>query len=342
MVVEVLVVPGDLPGVGVEGEGRVVVQVPQIGAADQELRGGRRDRGPDVEQVQRGVVARHHPRPDVPALLERHPAPGLVARLARRGNGAPAPQLLAGVGVVGGDDAGVGPARGHAAAARDDLAVGDDRPRALGGGMGPVVQHLRLPHHPAGLGVEREDVVVGAGVDDGRAVDGDVPVVLPQGVEDVVGDVVGHLAAVLPHEVAADRVDGLDDVGGVRHVEDAAVGERRALLAPVGEGARPDHAQIADVVAVDLVEGAVAPAVEGAAPHQPVARRGVLQHLVGHRHEVGRGLRVRGGRHQGDGSRCQGACHEDSERAGNGAGEGGSCLHRNTPGGRGEGAGSRR
>ena len=201
-----------------------------------------------------------------------------------------------------------GPARGHAAPARDDLAVGDDGPRALGGGMGPVVEHLRLPHHPAGLGVEGEDVVVGAGVEDGGAVDGDVPVVLPEGVEDVVADVVGHLAAVLPDEVAGDGVDGLDDVGGVRHVEDAAVGERRALLAPLGEGARPHHAQLADVVAVDLVEGAVAPAVEGAAPHQPVAGRRVLQHLVGDRHEPGVFIGLPGGgerRGRRDGEHCQ-------------------------------------
>ena len=159
-------------------------------------------------------------------------------------------------------------------------------PELWGRGMGPVVEHLRLPHHAPGLGVEGEDVVVGAGVEDRRAVDGDVPVVLPEGVEDVVADVVGHLAAVLPDQVAGDRVDGLDDVGGVRHVEDAAVGERRALLSPLGEGAGPDHAQVADVVAVDLVEGTVAPPVEGAAPHQPVAGGGVLEHLVSDRHEA--------------------------------------------------------
>ena len=318
-----------------------MVQVLVVGAADQELRGGRGDRGPDVDEVQLGIVARHHPRPDVLAILERHPAPGLVARLAGSGNGAAAPQLLAGVGVVGGDDAGVGPARGHAAPARDDLAVGDDGARALGGGMGPVVQHLRLPRHAAGLGVEGEDVIVGAGVDDERAVDGDVPVVLPEGVEDVLADVVGHLAAVLPYEVAGDRVDGLDDVGGIRHVEDPVVGERRALLAPLGEGAGPHHAQVADVVAVDLVEGAVAPTVEGAAPHQPVAGRGVLQHLVGDRHEVGRRLAVRGRRRQGHDARAEGTHQENAEQAGDSAGGRRSCLHRNNSLSRRNPAGSR-
>ena len=46
------------------------------------------------------------------------------------------------------------------------------------------------------------------------------------------------------------------------------------------------------------------PAVEGAAPHEPVAGGGVLQHLVGDGHEVGRRLGVRGGRRQDLPPRC--------------------------------------
>ena len=57
VVVQVLVVPPDLAGVGVEGEGRVVVQVRQLGAAEHELRGRRGDRRADVDEVQLGVVS---------------------------------------------------------------------------------------------------------------------------------------------------------------------------------------------------------------------------------------------------------------------------------------------
>ena len=280
-VVEVLVVPDDLAGVGVEGEGRVVVEVLQVGAADEELGGRRGHRGADVDEVQLGVVARHHPRADVLALLERHPAPGLVARLARGRDGAPPPQLLAGLGVVGDDDAGVRPAPRGAAAARHDLAVRDDGARALVGGVHAVVEDLGLPRELAGRRVEGEHVVVAARVDDAGAVDGEVAVEVGEGAEHVVAEVVGHVAPVLPAEVAGGGVDGLDDVARVRHVHHAVVDERRALLQPGSEAPRPDHAQVADVAAVDLVEGAVAPAVERAPPHQPVVGRRILQDRVG-------------------------------------------------------------
>ena len=82
---QMLVVPDDLAGRGIERERRVVIEVLLVVAAEDELRRGNRDRRADVDLVEHGVVARHHPRADVPALLHRHVAPGLVAGLARRG-----------------------------------------------------------------------------------------------------------------------------------------------------------------------------------------------------------------------------------------------------------------
>ena len=43
-----------------------------------------------------------------------------------------------------------------AASAGDDLAAGHDRPRRLQGGVHRIVEDLRLPHHLAGDGVDRE------------------------------------------------------------------------------------------------------------------------------------------------------------------------------------------
>ena len=293
VVVQVLVVPDDLAGVGVEGQRRVVVEVREVGAAEQELRGGRGDRGADVDEVQGRVVARHHPRADVLPLLERHAAPGLVARLAGGRDRPPPPQLLAGHGVVGDDDAGLGSAARRAAPPRDDLAAGDDRPRALQRGMRLVVEDSRLPHLPAGGRVEGKDIAVGAGVDDAVRVDGEIAV---GGRKTAGGGSFRQIAAVLPDEVAGGRVDGLDDVAGVRHVEHPAVGQRRPLLAAGPHAARPDHAQLADVIPRDPVQGAVAPPVEGPPPHQPVGRRRRLQHGVGDRDEVAGGLRASDGR----------------------------------------------
>ena len=284
-----------------------MIEVGEVGAADQELRCRRRHRRPDVDELERRVVAGHHPRADVLALLERDAAPGLVARLARGGDGAAAPQLLAGHRVVGHDDACVGAAARRAAPPRDHLAVGDNRTRRLVGGVRPVVEDLRLPDLPTGGRVEGEDVLVDAGVDDVPAVDGEAPVDFRQAAEQELVDVLGHFAPVLPEEIAGGGVDRLDHVPRVGHVEDAVVGERRALLAPRVEPARPDQAQVADVVRVDLIEGAVAPAVERPAPHEPVVRGGGLEHGVGDRDELAvRRLGARGVRPRGDQQRDHG------------------------------------
>ena len=90
-----------------------------------------------------------------------------------------------------------------------------------------------------------------------------------------------------PPQVAGHGVDGLHVVPRVRHVEDAAVGQRGPLLRALGQGPGPHELQVADVVAVHLVERAVAPAVLRTAPHEPVARRRILEHGVGDGHEAG-------------------------------------------------------
>jgi hypothetical protein len=94
---DVLVVPDDLAGVGIERERGVVVQVLLVVAAQDELRRGDRHRRADVDQIERRIVARDHPRADVPALFERDIAPRLVARLAGSRNRPRAPQLPAGL-----------------------------------------------------------------------------------------------------------------------------------------------------------------------------------------------------------------------------------------------------
>ena len=284
VVVHVLVVPDDFAAVGRERERRVVVEVRPVDAPEHELRGRRGDGRPDVDEVEVRVVAGHHPRADVGPPLERHVAPRLVARLARRRNQAPPPELRAGRRVVRSDDAGLRSPLRHAAPTGDDLPVRDDRARGLVGGVHPVVEDPRLPHQAAGRGVEREDVVVGARVDDRVAVDGDVAVGGRDG--DVLLEVVGAVPAVLPDQVAGDGVDGLDDVARVGHVQDAVIDQRRPLLGSLRHPPGPDHAQRADVGAIDLVQRAVAPAVERAPPHRPVRRVRILQHRIRDRREA--------------------------------------------------------
>src|SRR4051794_12262596 len=142
------------------------------GAAENELSGRDRDRGANVDLVELRIVARHHPRADVPALLHRHVAPGLVAGLALARDRARAPELLAGLRVVRGDHARVAGRRRLALAARDDFAVDDDRPPRRARGQRRL-EHLRLPDELAGAGVDRVHHVVRARGDQRRAPDRD-------------------------------------------------------------------------------------------------------------------------------------------------------------------------
>ena len=99
----------------------------------------------------------------------------------------------------------------------------------------------------------------------------------------------------LPDEIARRCVDRLNNVSRVGEIHDAVVGQRRALLAAWRHATGPDQPQLADIVAGDLVERTVAPPVERTAPHEPVAGGRVLEHRVGHRHELGGRLGVDGG-----------------------------------------------
>ena len=235
---DVLVVPRELAGVGVNGQRAVVVEVLHVVAGEDELGRRNRHRRADVDQVQLRVVARHHPGADVPALVHRHVAPRFVARLAGSGNRVKAPQLLAGLGVVRRDDARVAAGVGLALAAGDHLAVGDDRP-AAGRGALLGIENRGFPRQLAGLRIERVDEVVRARVDDP-----DCPTSRWCGWS-CRPHALGQLALVFPEHVAGFRVDRHDVVAGIRHVHHAVVDERRPFLVAAARGRGPRPSAVA-------------------------------------------------------------------------------------------------
>ena len=284
VVVQVLEVPPDLAGVGLERQGRVVVEVGQLHAAEHELRRRRGDGGAEVDEFELRVVAGHHPGANVAPLFEGHVAPGLVAGLAGRRHGALPPEFLPGQRVERDHDAGFRAAPRPAAPSGNHPAAGDDRTRTVRGGIDLPVQDLRLPDHLAGLGVQREGVVVVAVVQDQPVVDRDVPVVLR--IEADLGvEAFRQLARVAPDEVAGHRVHRLDHVVDRGNVEHAVIRQGSDLGRPHADFASPDQAQPLHVRPVDLVQGAVAPTVQRPAEHQPLRRRRVLEHLVRDGHE---------------------------------------------------------
>src|SRR5690606_8341081 len=168
----------------------------------------RRDRRADVDAVQLRIEARHHPHADVHALFVRHAAPGLVAGLPGLRDRARTPQLFAGLRVERGDDAGFGSALRLAAAARDDLAVHDDRSGAVLRAR-TVVEDQALPRELAGARVDRVCVAVRAVVEDQVAVDRDIAVRAGRG--EVLADVVRDAPPILPDQVSGRGVDRLRD-----------------------------------------------------------------------------------------------------------------------------------
>src|SRR4029079_8514941 len=112
------------------------------------------------------------------------------------------------------------------------------------------------------------------------------------------------LTLVLPERRAGLAVDRLRVVAVVRHVDVSGIGDRRRLLDARAHRLAPDLLQLRDIALVDLLERAVAPAVERPAPHQPVAVARMLEHLI----RDGRELLFLGGRG------CERAAHREGER----------------------------
>ena len=92
---------------------------------------------------------------------------------------------------------------------------------------------------------------------------------------------------ILPEQRAGGGVERLDHVAGVGQIHHAVVDERGRLVAAVAHRPDPGELQVADIVAVDLVERAVAPSVVGPPIDQPVVRVGIQQHRVGDRGALG-------------------------------------------------------
>ena len=294
-----LVVPDDLPAGGVEREHAVRVQrVPRVPPL--EPRPWLRLRRRPVDEAGGGVVAARRPAVAAGAEHQRRVAPRVPAGLAGARHRRRAPHLVAGARVARGDEAGhlLGLVIPLAAVrARDHVPPHDDRPRRVAEPE-PVVGAGDVPHHVAGARVEGDDVRVDRGQVDLVVVDGEVP-----GGDDA-GELVGHvLVPVAPAQLAGGGVEGLDDPERAGDVEHAVVDERIRLGPPLGrQGPRPREPEPVRVAGVDLVEGAVAPAVQRAPPVDPVGGVRLEQHFLGDRRER-RLLRLHRQRVQGCGNR---------------------------------------
>ena len=218
-----------------------------------------------------GVVASWDPRVGSRPPGQGQVAPGIAARVSGARDGRRAPQLGAGLRIVGGDEADVvlvPLAPGHPGY---DLAPHDDRAAGV-----PVAEaavgHLVLPDQLTRPRVEGDQLRSARAGVDLVTVDGDAAPRHPGAAIDRQVLVLRNRlpARMLPEEIAGGCVERLH-AAAAGHVHHAVVHQRGHLVGARLHRPGPDELQVADVVPVDLVKRAVALAVQRPAPVDPVA-----------------------------------------------------------------------
>ena len=270
-----LEVPLQLAGVDVDGQDRVRVE--RVARTPQGGRPGRRLAGAEVDPAQLGVVADRVPR-QAAERLDFVLAPRLVARLASRRHRVGDPQPLAGLGVVrhdGAPRAAVAPGE-----AQHHLAVGDQRGVRMPQ-SGGVVAGAHLPALLARAGIQDHQRGVRGAPVDRVAVDRHAAVTV-EGLRLL--DVLGVAARVLPHDVASRDVEAGDAAAPFGDVHQPVGDDRRRHpAAPVAHRVGPDETQVADRLAIDLLERTEPGHVVRPPEVHPVAVPRIEQPLVGDR-----------------------------------------------------------
>ena len=260
-----LEMPLELTGVGVERDDRFAVEV--VAGAAIAVPVGTRIADAPVGQIEIGIVGAGHPD-RAAAGLPRIAGPRLVSALARTGNGVEAPGLLAGAGVERGDK----PADAEFAAdgADDDLVLDDQRSQGEAvAGFRPRAADGDVPHQPAGLRVDGQEMTVERAHEDRVAENRDAAI---------------HAAAagagqrrrairVGPEDASGRRIERHEIVRRLDRVHDAVHHQRRRL--ELLERLRledPSELEILHVGGRDLGQRAVALAHHVARIRQPVLR----------------------------------------------------------------------
>ena len=261
-------VHGDRRG-GVEVVARTLVAHPRSTVA----------RAP-IGQVRLGIVVARHPHRAAAGLpLLAAPGPRLAPGLARRRNGVGAPQFLAGVRVVGGDE----PADAELTARRADehFAIGHERREAhvvaaavVGDGGGPHrASRAGVQSHQHGIAGGQEHLVPKKADAAGRR--------MP------IDDCRPERATIAPQHRARRSLDRNHLAAGRCDEHHTVVHDGRGLV-PVDRAGRkrPHRLQPGDVGSRDLREGAIAPPVVRPTVHHPVAVVRIPQPRLGDRRVV--------------------------------------------------------
>ena len=152
-------------------------------------------------------------------MFPRVAGPGFVARLAGSGNGVEAPDLLAGLGVVSGDEAANAVL---AAGGADDHFVLHHERRERDGVAGVRIGHLGVPQRMAALGIDRDDVRVDGAHEQSVARIASPRLTRPQQRRACGDGAIG----INPEDAAGGGVERHDVVGRLHQVHDAVDNQR--------------------------------------------------------------------------------------------------------------------
>ena len=274
-----LVVPFELPCVGVEGNDRVGVEiVARVSRASGPA--GIRVAGAPERQVRCRIVGAGHPDRRA-AVLPRVARPRIVAGLAGLRDGIEFPDLLSGADVERGD-----PAIDAVFVRRrpeDDFVLDDERRDIELKALLPVDERP-VPDRLAGLRVDRNQVPVVRGPE--QAIPGDREALHDHQVRIRLG---GHAVSEGPEAPPGGRVER-HDLAVLDGVEHAVHDERRGLhLVEVLGTPHPLQRQTPDVLRLDLIEQTIPLARIAAAVGEPVLRLALrVQHPIQRRRRVRR------------------------------------------------------
>ena len=233
-----------------------------------------------VRQIEIRIVAADDPRLAALAERVRQLAPRVAPWFSRLGDGVELPLQLASGRIVGADEAAIGSVSGAPGHPLNHLTARDDGTARCAEPLRPV-GHDGLPDECAVARIERDEPGVGGRDDHLVLIDREIA-------HRALPELRHRPDFVLPDQVARGRVQRLHDVAGVDEIQRAIVHKRLRLIRADIFLHRPDprELQILHIETRDLGERAVVPRLVIPPGHEPVAWRGVPEHVVGHRREV--------------------------------------------------------
>ena len=264
---DLLVVPFQPAGVGVEGHDATRVEIIAAAAGGVEVRRGIADA--PVEKVQFRIVGAGHPG-GTATVAPAFARPRIVALFARAGDGVEPPAHAAGLDVKGGEIAAV---RGIAAgdAGHNDVLDQQRRARDVTSALA-LILHVDAPQLRTGPLVERHHVVVRSADEHASMAHGHTTILL------AVSQALAEGEVVLPNDPAAGAVKGEYPGVGSGKVDDAVDhdgGGLQTVLVIAGLE-NPCWRQCFDVRRVDLVEPAIAQSGMGATVARPILQGGQI------------------------------------------------------------------